>query len=159
MELSNKKALANCLNADAVNFQSQVSSWKKRLRCNMFSTPISEQKHIWAYIKHMRYVEYYGYMKKKNKIFLIPYLHHLSSLRKESHITGFQIKPGTCGNGLTVGQAGAGLCIAIDTPESIVQAIKTIESNYEQYSANANKIYESYDLDKALRDIVTTNID
>lgn len=76
--------------------------------------------------------------------------------------TGFGIP--VLGNDLpglesTIGQAGAGLCIAMDTPESIVQAIKTIESNYEQYSANAKKFYESYDLDKALRDIVTTYID
>ena len=46
MELSTEKALVDCLNAYVVNFQSQVSSWKKRLRCNLFSTPISEQKHI-----------------------------------------------------------------------------------------------------------------
>ena len=86
MELSNKKALADCLNADAVNFQSQVSSWKKRLRCNLFSTPISEQKHIWAYIKHMRYVENYGTLKKKSKIFLIPYLYHLSTKNRSKLI-------------------------------------------------------------------------
>ena len=40
---------------------------------NYLSTPISEQKHIWAHIKHMRYVEYYGFMKKKNKIYRIQY--------------------------------------------------------------------------------------
>lgn len=102
MRISTQKDLAQCLKADAVNFQSQVSSWKKRQKCNLLSTPISEQKHIWAYIKHMRYVEYYGTLKKKSKIFLIPYLYHLSRLRKESHITGFQISPGTCGKGLTI---------------------------------------------------------
>ena len=100
--MSSKKELIECLNADLTNFKSQIPSWKKRLRCNFFSTPISEQKHIWAYIKHMRYVEYYGTLKKKSKIFLIPYLYHLSKLRKESHITGFQIEPGTCGKGLTI---------------------------------------------------------
>ena len=66
MEIINREDLRNCLKADAVNFQSQVSSWKKRMKCNLLSTPISEQKHIWAYIKHMRYVEYYGFMKKKD---------------------------------------------------------------------------------------------
>ena len=84
MEIINREDLRNCLNADAFNFQSQISSWKKRLKCIFLSTPISEQKHIWAYIKHMRYVEYYGTLKKKSKIFLIPYLHYLSKLRKES---------------------------------------------------------------------------
>ena len=102
MEIINREDLRNCLSADTVNFQSQVSSWKKRLRYNLFSTPISEQRHIWSYIKHMRYVEYYGTLKKKSKFFLIPYLYHLSELRKESHITGFQIEPGTCGKGLTI---------------------------------------------------------
>ena len=72
MEMSSKKELIECLNADSTNFKSQIPSWKNRLRQYLYSTPISEQKHIWAYIKHMRYVEYYGYMKKKNKIFLIP---------------------------------------------------------------------------------------
>ena len=102
MRISTQKDLAQCLKADAVNFQSQVSSWKKRQKCNLLSTLISEQKHIWAYIKYMRYVEYYGTLKKKSKVFLIPYLYHLSRLRKESHITGFQIPPGTCGKGLTI---------------------------------------------------------
>ena len=102
MEIINREGLRNCLKADAVNFQSQVSSWKKRLKYNLLSTPISEQKHIWAYIKHMRYVEYYGFMKKKNKIYRIPYIYHLRRLMKESHITGYQIEPGTCGKGLTI---------------------------------------------------------
>ena len=94
--------LSEYLAADSLNYSIRVAGIFKRLRNNLFSTPISEQKHIWAYIKHMRYVEYYGYMKKKSKIFLIPYLYHLSRLRKESHITGFQIEPGTCGKGLTI---------------------------------------------------------
>lgn len=102
MKIYNREDLRNCLKADSVNFQSQVSSWKKRLKYNFLSTPISEQKHIWAYIKHMRYVEYYGFMKKKNIIFLIPYIYHLRRLMKESHITGYQIEPGTCGKGLTI---------------------------------------------------------
>lgn len=102
MVISNREDLRLCLKADAKNFKSQVCSWKKKLKNNLLSTPISEQKHIWLYIKHMRYVEYYGNMKKKNKIYLLPYLYHLSKLRKESHITGFQIEPDTCGKGLTI---------------------------------------------------------
>lgn len=46
-------------------------------------------------------------MKKKNKMYLLPYLYHLSRLRKESHITGFQIEPGTCGKGLTIWHWGS----------------------------------------------------
>ena len=44
MEIINREDLRNCLKADAVNFQSQVSSWKKRMKNNLLSTPISEQK-------------------------------------------------------------------------------------------------------------------
>lgn len=100
--ITSKEVLAEYLKADAVNYKSQVCSLGNKLKYNILSTPISEQKHIWAYIKHMRYVEYYGYMKKKSKVYLLPYLYHLSRLRKESHITGFQIEPGTCGKGLTI---------------------------------------------------------
>ena len=96
-----KKELKEYLKADSKNYKNQIGFLKK-LRCNMFSTPISEQKHIWMYIKHMRYVEYYGKMKKKNKIYQLHYLYHLLRLRRESHITGFQIEPGTCGKGLTI---------------------------------------------------------
>ena len=102
MEIASKKELIECLNADSTNFKLQIPSWKNRLRQYLYSTPISEQKHIWAYIKHMRYVEYYGTMKKNCKFYWFPYLYHLSRLRKESHITGFQIPPGTCGKGLTI---------------------------------------------------------
>lgn len=102
MRLTSRRELADCLKEDAENFKSQNCSWMKRFKYNLFSTPISEQKHIWAYIKHMRYVEYYGTLKKKSTIYLLPYLYHLSRLRKESHITGFQIEPGTCGKGLTI---------------------------------------------------------
>ena len=103
----NKKQLREFLVADSNNLKMKAGSLKKRVHVNMFSTPISEQKHIWAYVKHMRYVEYYGFMKQKNKMYLIPYLFHLSRLRKESHITGFQIEPGTCGKGLTIWHWGS----------------------------------------------------
>lgn len=53
MEISSKKELIECLNADSTNFKSQLPSWKNRLRQYLYSTPISEQKNIWAYIKHM----------------------------------------------------------------------------------------------------------
>ena len=107
MTISCKEALIECLKADSKNYKSQVHSWKDRLKCNLTSTPISEQKHIWAYIKHMRYVEYYSTMKDKNRMYLFPYLYHLKMLRKESHITGFQIEPGTCGKGLTIWHWGS----------------------------------------------------
>lgn len=105
--ISTKRALEECLKADAKNYRSQACSCKKKLKNNLLSTPISEQKHIWSYIKHMRYVEYYGYMKTKSRLYLLPFLYHLSKLRKESHITGFQIEPGTCGKGLTIWHWGS----------------------------------------------------
>ena len=98
----NKKQLLEYIIADSKNYRVRVSCFSDRLKNNFLSTPISEQKHIWAYIKHMRYVEYYGTMKKNCKFYWFPYLYHLSRLRKESHITGFQIEPGTCGKGLTI---------------------------------------------------------
>ena len=97
-----RKELKEYLIADARNFKNQTTVLSRRLKADIFSSPISEQKHIWGYIKHMRFVEYYGYMKTKSRIYLLPYLYHLSKLRKESHITGFQIAPGTCGKGLTI---------------------------------------------------------
>ena len=124
MRLTRRRELADCLKEDAENFKSQNCSWMKRFKYNLFSTPISEQKHIWAYIKHMRYVEYYGTLKKKSTIYLLPYLYHLSRLRKESHITGFQIPPGTCGKGLTVYHWGT----IIISPKAVIGDFCTLNA-------------------------------
>lgn len=105
--ITTRSELMEFLEADSINFKSQTSGILNRWKANLCSNPISEQKHIWKYIKEMRYVEYYDYKKKYNKVFLIPYLFHLIKLRKESHITGFQIPPHTCGKGLTIWHWGA----------------------------------------------------
>ena len=124
MRLTSRRELADCLKEDAESFKSQNCSWMKRFKYNLFSTPISEQKHIWAYIKHMSYVEYYGTLKKKSTIYLLPYLYHLSRLRKESHITGFQIPPGTCGKGLTVYHRGT----IIINPKTVIGDFCTLNA-------------------------------
>ena len=98
----NKKQLLEYIIADSKNYRVRVTCFSDRLKNNFLSTPISEQKHIWAYIKYIRYVEYYGTMKKNCMFYRFPYLYHLSRLRKESHITGFQIPSGTCGKSLTI---------------------------------------------------------
>lgn len=87
--------------ADAVNYKSQYRSWIRKIKCNVFSDPISEQKYIWLYIKALRYVEYYQNTSGGtiNKLFMLWWL---KKLRKYSHITGFQIPPHTCGWGLTI---------------------------------------------------------
>ena len=100
--IKSKKELYEYLKADSQNFKLQKLSFLKRWYRSLYRNPISEQKYIWKYIKQMRYVEYYDYKIKENKLFRIPYLLHLSKLRKASHITGFQIPPHTCGKGLTI---------------------------------------------------------
>lgn len=96
---------------DSKNYEPFIGNslvdWAKRFNTIIFSTPIGEQRHIWNYIKEMRYVEYYDYMSRLNKLYKIPLLYHLHFLRKESHITGFQIPPHTCGKGLTIWHWGA----------------------------------------------------
>ena len=100
--IRSKVELLDYLSHDSKSYKSLTMGGVKRLKTALFSTPISEQLHIWNYIKEMRYVEYYDYMSKSNKLYKIPYLYHLHLLRKESHITGFQIPPHTCGKGLTI---------------------------------------------------------
>lgn len=87
--------------ADAVNYKSQYRSWIRKIKCNVFSDPICEQKYIWLYIKALRYVEYYQNTSGGtiNKLFMLWWL---KKLRKYSHITGFQIPPNVCGKGLTI---------------------------------------------------------
>lgn len=89
------------LKADAINYKSQNSGWLDRLKYNIFSDPISEQKYIWLYINALRHVEYYEATSLNiiNKLLLLWWLR---KLRKYSHITGFQIPPNVCGEGLTI---------------------------------------------------------
>lgn len=99
--MKDKSILKNFLKADATNFKSQDCSWIRRLKHNVFSDPISEQKYIWLYIKALRYVEYYQNNSNSviNKVLMLWWLR---CLRKYSHITSFQIPPNVCGKGLTI---------------------------------------------------------
>lgn len=92
--------------ADAVNYKSQYRSWIRKIKCNVFSDPISEQKYIWLYIKALRYVEYYQNTSGGiiNRLFMLWWLR---KLRKYSHITSFQIPPNVCGKGLAIWHWGS----------------------------------------------------
>lgn len=97
----NKTLLKKYLSIDAVNYKSQNCSWLRKIKYNLFSNPINEQKYIWLYIKSLRYVEYYQNNSGGifNKWLLLWWLR---KLRKYSHITSFQIPPNVCGKGLTI---------------------------------------------------------
>lgn len=105
--IKSKAELRNFFLEDSKNFRSQTSGFFSKLKSLLLANPISEQRHIWNYIKEMRYVEYYDFKKQNNRIFMLPYLYHLSRLRKESHVTGFQIPPHICGKGLTIWHWGS----------------------------------------------------
>lgn len=95
------KRMKEQLKADATNYKSQNTGWLNRLKYNLFSDPISEQKYIWLYIYALRHVEHYKKLSPNiiNKILLLWWL---KKLRKYSHITGFQIPPNVCEEGLTI---------------------------------------------------------
>ena len=71
--------------------------------------------------------------------------------------TGFDI-PVLCHNipGLeyTIGQSKAGVCTDLDNVDCIKNAIKEIDAHYDEYSHNARLFYESFDVKKALLDVV-----
>jgi len=98
MEINNLCELKECLKKDALNYRSQQGL--RKYWNNMFSTPISDQKFIWKYIKCLRYVEYY--LQKRGIIYKFISIIYLYKLRKLSYKTGFQIPPFTCGKGLTI---------------------------------------------------------
>lgn len=49
--ITSKKELKEYLEADVRNYKTQTKGWWHRLKCNIMSNPISEQKYIWLYIK------------------------------------------------------------------------------------------------------------
>lgn len=104
--MKDKSVLKEYLKADAANFRSQNCNWIKRIKHNIFSNPISEQKYIWLYIKALRHVEYYQ-NNSSSIINKIQMLWWLRCLRKYSHITGFQIPPNVFGKGLTIWHWGS----------------------------------------------------
>lgn len=80
--ITSKKELKEYLEADARNYKTQTKGWWHRLKCNIMSNPISEQKYICLYIKNMRFVEYYDYKRKYNILFTPFYVWSLYRLRK-----------------------------------------------------------------------------
>ena len=76
--------------------------------------------------------------------------------------TGFGI-PVLChdipGLQYTIGVNKAGICTDLEDTECIKAAITEMESKYEEYSQNAVKYYESFDVRKTLNKIVDDNID
>lgn len=91
--IKSRTELKDILLHDSINYKSQTEGWKRKIKSCLLANPISEQKHIWNYIKEMRFVEYYDFKKQHNFIYILPYLFHLFRLRKESHVTGLQIPP------------------------------------------------------------------
>lgn len=100
--IRSKNELKEYLEADACNYESQNNGVLYRIKNNLLSNPITEQKYIWSYLKRLRYIEYYEYKRKSNFLFTLFYIWSLYKLRKLSHITGFQIPPHVCGKGLTI---------------------------------------------------------
>ena len=98
--IKSRNSLLEYIEADSANFKSQETNFIVRIKNNLCSTPISDQKYIWKYIKTMRYLEYhinnFGTFHKFCALF------YKWELRKLSYKTGFQIPPNTCGKGLTV---------------------------------------------------------
>lgn len=54
----------------------------------------------------------------------------------------------------TVGQYGSGLCIDMNNPEQIKNAIVEIERNYSNYSQNAEKMYDSCDITAIIDEVI-----
>lgn len=102
MMIESRVELKAVLFQDSKNFKSLAKGRLRKIKSCILANPISEQIHIWNYIKEMRYVEYYEFKKTKHFLYILPYLFHLFRLRKESHVTGFQIPPHVCDKGLTI---------------------------------------------------------
>lgn len=97
-----KQDLFDYINQDSKNYTCQLDGWMRKLKVNLCSNPISDQKNIWLYIKTLRFVEYYDFKRKDNKLYSFYFHFFLGRLRKLSYLTGFQIPPHTCGKGLTI---------------------------------------------------------
>lgn len=54
----------------------------------------------------------------------------------------------------TVGQYASGLCIDMNNPEEIKDAIEEIEKNYSTYSHNALKMYKSCDITEIINEVI-----
>lgn len=97
--IKDKRELYNCLYEDSRNYQKQLGFFS-RLKGKFWETPISDQRYIWKYIKTMRYIEYYMY--KHTFLSMLCRLFYTYKIQKYARITGFQIHPGTLGEGVTI---------------------------------------------------------
>lgn len=113
--IQTKKQLRDCLYTDKVNYEKRTTSWLKSFTNTLATNPINDQRLVWAYIRELRYNEYYlnnSFLSNKKHSSLIKklttcfYTIHLifSNLRLKrlSYKTGFQIPPNTIDEGLTI---------------------------------------------------------
>ena len=82
--------------------------------------------------------------------------HLFCAPNKTWEYSGFGIP--TLGNDLpgleySIGSAGAGRCVDFDDKDAIIEAIKDIDNKYEEYSSNATKFYNSFDVGTSLKSI------
>lgn len=54
----------------------------------------------------------------------------------------------------TVKANKCGVCTNTDDPDSIIEAIKTIDSNYEEYSSNARNMFDSINLNELINQVI-----
>ena len=126
------------------------------------------------YIKHIKEVYpsvlFIGYVSAPNHLLVTSHayigivkydfvdLNHLfCAPNKIWEYSGFGIP--TLGNDLpgleyTIGAARAGKCVDFDNIEAIVDAVKEIDNNYEEYSTNATRFYNSFDVEYSLKKLV-----
>lgn len=129
---------------------------------------INELKHKYPQITHISFIEppEHLYVTSWAHIAIVKYdFVALNAIfcapNKTWEYTGFGI-PVLChdipGLRSTIGQYEAGVCTDMDDTKAIKKAIETIDSDYERYSLNAQKYYESFDLKESLESIVRKHI-
>ena len=132
--------------------ESYISELKQKYPQIIHISFIAPPEHLyvtsWAHIAIVKYD-----FVVMNAIFCAP--------NKTWEYTGFGI-PVLChdipGLRYTIGQYKAGVCTDMDDTEAVKAAIKEIDNNYEEYSRNAEKYYESFDVKAAITRVVDTNI-
>ena len=100
--IKSKQDLRDYLEHDSKNY-SQLFPLKVgilRYIRSFVCSPITDQTKIWAYIKTLRYAEYW--MNKKGVLPFLMSVYYMSKLRRLSRITGFQIPIRCIGKGLTI---------------------------------------------------------
>jgi serine O-acetyltransferase len=114
MMIDTRKKLHEYLKSDSSNYQKRTNGLYARLKNNLTTNPISDQRYIWKYIKTLRYTEYYLNKTQLNKNKSLIKLFHVAlllfylfRLRKIAYKTGFQIPPNTVGKGLTIWHWGS----------------------------------------------------